>query len=85
MMSIITITLTPEDTETWVTRPGNKWPCSTLRGQGITVELRDGDLITITADDSESIDGHELNACLNDHLEAAKAKELQQDGSFKPV
>ncbi len=75
-MSIIIITLTPEDTEEWATRPGKVWPCSTLRGQGIRVELRNGDLITIDADDSESIDGHELNACLNDHLEAAKAKGL---------
>lgn len=84
-MPIVAIVLTPEDTEAWATRPGNQWPCSTLRGQGIAIELRNGDLISITADDTERIDGHELNACLNDTLEAAKAKQLQQDGSFKPV
>ena len=55
------------DTEKWATRTGNSWPCSTLRGCRLFVDIMNGDLVDITIDGKYGdCDGHELDAMLDD-------------------
>lgn len=73
-MSTVLVTITADETEAWATRPGNVWPCSTVRGKSLAVELVDGDLVDIQMDSGsiDDIDGHELHACVDDHLMKAR-------------
>lgn len=59
--------LSASDTEGWATRPGKSWPCSTVGGHRIMVEISNGDLVDFTIDGkSGDVDGHELDAILAD-------------------
>jgi hypothetical protein len=60
-------TLSCADTEAWAHRPGNAWPCSTLSGHRIRVEVDGGDLTGFTIDGRDGdCDGAELDAILSD-------------------
>jgi hypothetical protein len=58
-------------TDAWASKPGAAWPCSTLAGHRLRVELdpRNGDLVGLTVDsqdDTDGLDGHELRAFQDD-------------------
>ena len=65
-------TLSARDTDEWASKPGAAWPCSTLAGHRIRVEISGGDLVDITVDGKDSdkfggdVDGVELDAILAD-------------------
>lgn len=62
--------LSARDTEDWANRPGSSWPCSTLAGKKVFVEVSRGDLVDIRVNGSinaaDNVDGHELDAILQD-------------------
>lgn len=65
------------DTYDWAERPGNRWPCSTIRGRSLFIEHdRNGDLVDLVINGgkgSQDVDGHELNAFIEDALKGVKS------------
>ena len=60
-------TLSARDTDEWASKPGAAWPCSTLAGHRIRVEISDGDLVDFQIDGHDGdCDGVELDAILAD-------------------
>ena len=65
----VMIKASARDTWNWAHRPGASWPCSSLSGHKIMVELeKNGDLIDFTG--PEDCDAHELRAFTDDALES---------------
>ena len=71
------LALTAQQTEDWATRPGKRWPCSTLRGRRLVVEVDSNGLVDYTIDGGRNVydgedlephepDGHELEAIVAD-------------------
>ena len=69
---ITKIWASPQDTDDWAHRAGNSWPCSTLSAKRVFVELDSkGDLVDLVINSgrgSQEVDGHELNAFIEDAL-----------------
>jgi hypothetical protein len=66
-----TIWLSAQDTEDWARRPGASWPCSTLAGHRLRIEVDSNGLCNLSVDGRYGdVDGHELDACVADHLPA---------------
>ena len=67
----------PLDTFDWVHRVGNAWPGSTLSDKRVFVELDSKgnlvDLVINSGRGSQDVDGHELNAFIEDALKGGKA------------
>lgn len=64
-----TVWASVRDTESWATRPGAAWPCSTLRGRRFCATFDRSGLVELTVDGrhaSDDVDGHEFNACVAD-------------------
>ena len=61
---------TQQATYDWAHRCGSSWPCSTLSDKALFVELdRNGDLVDLEVNHgrgSQEVDGHELNAFIED-------------------
>jgi len=65
------LNLSAEEIEKWSTKPGQIWPCSTLRGHRLWVYVDQNGLCDIRIDgkyDTNYIDENELMACISDHL-----------------
>jgi hypothetical protein len=63
----VTLWASADDTYRWAHRSGASWPCSTLSGNRLRVELQDGDLVGLTVNGRDGdLDGHELDAFLAD-------------------
>jgi hypothetical protein len=59
--------LSARDTENWANRPGSSWPCSTVSGKRIMVEVSHGDLVDIWINGKwGECSGYELDAILLD-------------------
>lgn len=60
------------ETFEWATRPNDAWPCSTLSGKRLFVEVDSNGLcdIAINGEHSAACDGTELDAIVSDHLPA---------------
>ena len=71
---ITKIWASPLDTYDWAHREGNAWPCSTLSDKRVFVALDSkGDLVDLAINSgrgSQEVDGHELNAFIEDALKA---------------
>lgn len=71
----IHLSLSSDDTYAWAHKTGASWPCSTVSGYGIDVELApNGDLVDLTVSDDKGrfadrdIPSGELNAIVSDFL-----------------
>ena len=68
----IKIWISANDTENWATRPGQRWPCSTLRGRKVFAEFeKNGDLVDLVIDGGkgdQDCDGNEFNAMISDFV-----------------
>jgi hypothetical protein len=68
------LTLSEFETFEWAHRAGKLWPCSSLSGFSLTVEVDSNGLCGLTTIDEYDIeceldvDGHELDAIVSDHL-----------------
>ena len=59
------------DTYKWANRSGNSWPCSTISGKRLFIQLDKGDIVDLTVNgkqDNNTIDGWELSAFISDIL-----------------
>ena len=66
-----TLWLSASDTEAWARKPGAAWPCSTLRGHSVRVDVDANGLYACTLGGKNAdADGNELDACVADHLPA---------------
>lgn len=68
-----TLWLSANDIRQWVRKPGAAWPCSTLRGHSLRVNVDHNGLCDYAIDgrtgrESDDIDGSELDAIVADHL-----------------
>ena len=66
-----TLRLSAHETTDWATRPSKIWPCSTLAGHRIRVDVDSNGLCNLTLDgepDKGYIDATELAACIADHV-----------------
>lgn len=65
-----TMKLSAWDIQQWVTCPTAAWPCSTLRGNRLVVDVDDNGLLDMTVNGTHyaDIDGNELDAIISDHL-----------------
>ena len=60
--------LSAADTYQWAHRAGESWPCSTLSGHRVRVEVSRGDLVDFALDGrAGDCDGVELDAILSDY------------------
>ena len=66
--SEVKIWLTAEETSAWATKPGARWPGSTLAGNKLFACFQDGDLVEMEVGDGQDmeISGHEFNALIED-------------------
>lgn len=66
------------DTEEWATRLGDVWPCSTLRGHRLWVDVDENGLVDFTIDGKGPgwIDGHELEAFVSDAIQGTNCAEF---------
>lgn len=62
-----TLILTKRETENWAHRPNESWPCSTIAGKRLMVVVDRNGLVDCNKA-MESVDGHELDAIVSDHL-----------------
>jgi hypothetical protein len=71
------LVLTAQETEDWATRPGKRWPCSTLRGRRLVVEVDSNGLVDYLIDGGHDVylgndlepldpDAHEMEAIVAD-------------------
>lgn len=61
--------LSRNDTYNWANRPGKAWPCSTLSGKSLFVELDKGDLVDIRINGHMGdCDSHELSCIIEDFI-----------------
>ena len=58
--------LDDSDTYRWANRPGALWPCSTLAGSSLFVQIDKGTGDLVDTDAGEDVDGHELSALIDD-------------------
>ena len=65
-----TLWLSAADTEAWARKPGAAWPCSTLAGHAVRVDVDSNGLCGVAVDgrDGADVDGAELDAIVADHL-----------------
>jgi hypothetical protein len=67
------------DTYAWAHRCGSSWPCSTLSDKRLFIETdqdRDGKLIDLEINNGrgdQDVNGHELNAFIEDALKGVKS------------
>jgi len=71
-----TLWLTAAETERWAHKPGAVWPCSTLSGRSVRVDIDSNGLYGLAiggprSDDPDLGAGGELEALVADHLPAA--------------
>lgn len=67
-----TLWLSARDTHAWATRPGSRWPCSTLADHRVVVEVDRNGLCGLAIDGRDGdCDGNELDAIVSDHLPPA--------------
>ena len=68
----VTLEVSGNDTRMWAMRPNNEWPCSTLSGNGFTVEFDSNGLCDFdlkgTDRNAADVDSHELSAICCDLL-----------------
>jgi len=68
----VVVVLDENDTYSWAHRPGNRWPCSTLSGHSIVVQIDMDGLADLVVDgqrpEEHIIDMWELRALLVDSL-----------------
>lgn len=57
--------LSRQDTYNWAHKPGAAWPCSTLAGLHVWIEVDKNGLCDMNLPD---VDAHELEAIVSDHL-----------------
>lgn len=65
------LNLSAKETEEWATSTGASWPCSTLRGHRLWMQVDQNGLCDIRVDgkyNPDNIDRSELAACVEDHL-----------------
>jgi hypothetical protein len=68
------LTLSESETYDWAHRAGNLWPCSTLSGFSLLIEVDSNGLCGLETRDSDDVaierdvDGNELDAIVSDHL-----------------
>lgn len=64
--------LSPRNTTAWANKSGAAWPCSTIAGHSLYVEVDSTGLCDLAIDGRAdlAIDGHELAAIVADHLPA---------------
>ena len=60
------LSLTGQDITDWANKPGQSWPCSTLAGHSIEIEVDAGGLCDYYG--PAMPDNHELAAIVTDHL-----------------
>ena len=61
-----TMWLSKSDTENWANRPHNSYPCSTVEGKAIVIEVDSNGLCG--GKNLDNVDSHELEAIVTDHL-----------------
>jgi len=68
------LALSESETYDWAHRAGKLWPCSTLSGFSLTIEVDSNGLCGLETRDSDDVvieldvDGNELDAIVSDHL-----------------
>ena len=62
--------LSADNTWQWARRPGESWPCSTLAGKPVAVQVDSNGLCDLWGKglDTDDVDGNELDAIVADHL-----------------
>ena len=68
--SSVTLWLSRDDTYTWATRPGESWPCSTLRNSRLVACFDSNGLCDLSVDGKYlvDVDADELSAICADYL-----------------